>query len=61
MSLNKEIEELDKERLAAGKKSREHYASLDLPGARVKGADAAAARKRIAALKADREEAHKAK
>jgi len=61
MSLNKEIEELDKERLAAGKKSREHYASLDLPGARVKKVEADAVRKRIAAMKAERDAAGQGK
>jgi len=57
MSLNKEIEELEKIRLEEGAKSREHYAKLDLPGQRVKGADADAARKRIAAMKEERDKA----
>ena len=54
MSL-KEYEDLDKIRKEAGEKSRAHYKSLDLPGARTKNADAAAARARIAQMKKERE------
>ena len=56
MSL-KEYEDLDKIRLEAGKKSRAHYASLDLPGTRTLGADAEAeaARKRIEEMRKERE------
>ncbi len=54
MSL-KEYEDLDKIRKEAGEKSRAHYKSLDLPGARNMNADAEAARKRIAEMKKERE------
>ena len=57
MSLNKEIKELDAERLAEGEKSRAHYNSLNLPGERVMSADAEAARKRIEAMRKEREAA----
>jgi len=55
MSLNKEIKELDAERLADGEKSRAHYNSVDLPGTRTKGVDADAVRKRIAEMNKQRE------
>ena len=55
MSL-KEYEDLDKIRLEEGKKSREHYKSLNLPGDRVKlKGDISAARKRIAEMAKERE------
>ena len=55
MSL-KEYEELDKIRLEEGKKSREHYKSLNLPGDRKKtGVDIEAARKRLAEMAKERE------
>jgi len=54
MSL-KEYEDLDKIRKEAGEKSRAHYKSLDLPGARTTGVDADAVRKRIADMKKERE------
>jgi len=57
MSLTKEYEELDKIRLAAGEKSRAHYKSLNLPGDRTKKKETASVRDRVAALKADRENA----
>jgi len=57
MSLNKEIEQLNEERLAEGKKSREFYAGNNLPGERNKEADADAARARIAAMRKEREAA----
>ncbi|MEL7222965.1 MAG: hypothetical protein AAGJ93_16705 [Bacteroidota bacterium] len=60
MSLNKEIKELDAERLAEGEKSRAHYNALDLPGQRVVttgSAETDAVRKRIAAMRKEREEA----
>ena len=57
MSLNKEIEELDKIREEEGAKSREHYAKLDLPGDRNRDADADAARKRVEEMKKEREAA----
>ncbi len=54
MSL-KEYEDLDKIRKEAGEKSRAHYKSLDLPGARNTNVDTDAARKRIADMKKERE------
>ena len=60
MSLTNEYKKLDEERLADGEKSRAHYDSLNLPGDRVKSTqkDAAqAARKRIAEMKKEREDA----
>ena len=56
MSL-KEYEDLDKIRLEEGKKSREHYKSLNLPGDRKKtgAVDIAAARKRLAEMAKERE------
>ena len=55
MSL-KEYEDLDKIRLEEGKKSREHYKSVNLPGDRVKKIDSIeAARKRIAEMKKERD------
>ena len=57
MSL-KEYEDLDKIRLEEGKKSREHYKSLNLPGDRKKtGVDIAAARKRLAEMAKERKDA----
>ncbi len=57
MSL-KEYEDLDKIRLEEGKKSREHYKSLNLPGDRTKtGVDIAAARKRLAEMAKERKDA----
>lgn len=58
MSLLEEYKDLDKERLAAGKKSREHYKSLNLPGVRNKKADAESAKKRIAAMQEERKKAN---
>lgn len=56
MSL-KEYEELDKIRLEAGKKSRAHYKSLNLPGDRVKlEGDISEAKKRIAEMAKEREQ-----
>jgi len=57
MSLNKEIKQLDEERLAEGQKSREFYAGNNVPGVRTKDANAEAARKRIAAMRKEREDA----
>lgn len=57
MSLNKEIKELDAERLTEGEKSRAHYNALNLPGERVMSADAEAARKRIETMRKEREAA----
>jgi hypothetical protein len=56
MSL-KEYEDLDKIRLEEGKKSREHYKSLNLPGDRTKleGDEISEARKRIAEMAKERE------
>ena len=55
MSL-KEYEDLDKIRLEEGKKSREHYKSLNLPGTRKKtDNDIVAARKRLAEMAKERE------
>ncbi len=52
----KDYEEQDKIRLAAGKKSREHYKSVNLPGDRVKTEnDIVAARKRLAEMAKERE------
>jgi hypothetical protein len=58
MSLNKEIKELDAERLAEGEKSRAHYKALNLPGDRQMTVEAEAVRKRIAAMRKEREDAH---
>lgn len=55
MGLTKEYEELDKERLAAGEKSRAHYKSLNLPGDRTKKSDTAAVKARVAAMKLERD------
>lgn len=57
MSLNKEIKELDEERLAEGKKSRDFYAGNNVPGVRTRDANAEAARARIAAMLKEREAA----
>lgn len=63
MSL-KEYEDLKKIRLEEGEKSRAHYKSVDLPGQRNKDtndADSAnAVKARIAAMKAEREDAGQA-
>lgn len=57
MSLNKEIKELNEERLAEGEKSRKFYAGNNVPGVRTMNADAEAARKRIAIMLKEREAA----
>ena len=57
MSLNKEIEALNKERLEVGEQSRAHYNSIDLPGDRTMTVETLAVRKRIAAMKKEREDA----
>ena len=55
MSL-KDYEDQEKIRLAEGKKSRDHYKSVNLPGDRVKAdTDIVAARKRLAAMAKERE------
>lgn len=54
MSLLDDYKKLDKERLEDGKKSLDHYKSVDLPGKRVMGDDSEA-RKRIAEMKKERE------
>lgn len=55
MGLTKEYEDLDKERLAAGEKSRAHYKSLNLPGDRTKTNDTAGVKARVAAMKLERD------
>jgi len=55
MSLTNEYKELDKLRKEDGEKSNKHYKSVDLPGTRTKGVDAAEVRKRIAEMKAERD------
>lgn len=55
MGLTKEYEELDKERLAAGEKSRAHYKSLNLPGDRTKNKETDSVKARVAAMKLERE------
>ena len=50
MSLQ-EYKDQEKERQEVGKKSREHYASLNLPGDRVKNEGPEGVRARIAAMK----------
>ena len=57
MSLNKEIKELNEERIAEGEKSRKFYAGNNVPGDRTMNANTAAARKRIAAMREEREAA----
>lgn len=57
MSLNKEIKELNEERLAEGEKSRKFYDNNNVPGNRTLNADAEAARKRIAIMLKEREAA----
>lgn len=57
MSLNKEIKELDEERLKEGEKSRAYYNSINLPGDRVKGDANEAARERVKAMKKERDDA----
>jgi len=58
MSL-KEYEDLDKIRLEEGKKSREHYKSLNLPGDRTKlEGNISAARERIAKMAEERKKAN---
>lgn len=55
MSL-KDYEDQDKIRLAEGKKSREHYKSVNLPGDREKtDMDMVAARKRLAEMAIERD------
>ena len=55
MSL-KDYEDQEKIRLAEGKKSRDHYKSVNLPGDRVKTEnDIVAARKRLATMAKERE------
>jgi hypothetical protein len=55
MSL-KDYEDQDKIRLAEGKKSREHYKSVNLPGDREKtDMDIVAARKRLAEMALERD------
>ena len=60
MSL-KEYEDLDKIRLEEGKKSRDHYKSVNLTGDRVRKIDdIEAARKRLAQMAKEREDAKQA-
>ena len=61
MSLTKEYEELNKERLEDGEKSRKHYLSVNLPGDRTKGVQTENVRARIAAMKKEREKSNQDK
>lgn len=55
MSLTKEYEDLKKIREEEGKKSNEHYQSVDLPGQRTKDVKVEEARQRIAEMMKERE------